>query len=115
MVNNNKKCRDDELAEKTENLKEIIKIKNDQKCEKISADTMFVIEQAWSDSMENTHASAFGYSVLAVTNDEEIARQFCTDGGVVTKKTHGWAAPEGNPIFKYTEALILYKEECKDE
>jgi len=56
--------------------------------------SIYLIEKAWSDSMENEVNAAFGYKPHGYVFNEAEAQQICETSPFCTKETHGWAAPE---------------------
>lgn len=59
---------------------------------------IYLIYEAWTDSMENHPSNAFGYEVVGYTLTEEEAAQFVEAGGEVPK-TFSWVLDK--PASKY--------------
>ena len=60
----------------------------------------YVIEELWTDSLENQPSARIGYEPFAVTFDEKVAKNFCDKGGLCTNK-YSSAIDEYNPMVKY--------------
>jgi hypothetical protein len=69
-------------------------------------DTIFVIEELWTDEMENETARAIGYSAVGFVEDEQLARKLVADAGVAPKKTM-WAMFEDMPRKRYKPLTLL--------
>ena len=69
---------------------------------------IFLIWQAWGDPLENDSSDAFGYQPIGYVDCEEMAKKVC-GFDLVTKEKYGWAAPEGQPIRKFTKLPFVKK------
>ena len=67
----------------------------------------YIILKAWYDSLENDPSAAFGYSPFVATLDSATAEKIARDSPTITKKTHGWASPEGAKLMKIIEVPLL--------
>lgn len=61
---------------------------------------IFVIQKAVVDNWENDARSAYWYEVFSFTETEEEAIDFCSNGGVLTKKDC-WAILKSIPKYRY--------------
>lgn len=61
---------------------------------------VWVIKEAWSDSMENNVSAAFGFEVIGYVDTEAEANEILKKARPVTKEQYGWAAPEGTPNIR---------------
>lgn len=59
----------------------------------------YLIEQLWTDSMENTTDGAVGYSPFGIAPTEEIAKRVVDWGGMVQKQC--WAMSGPMPKLRY--------------
>ena len=65
-----------------------------------SKNIVYLIEELWTDSLENHPSAQKGYKPFAVTFDEKVAKNFCDKGGLCTNK-YSSAIDEYNPMAKY--------------
>jgi len=61
---------------------------------------VYLIEELWTDSLENQPSAQKGYEPLAVTFDEKVAKNFCDKGGLRTDK-YSSAIDKYNPMARY--------------
>ena len=67
--------------------------------------SVFVIEEAWVDSMENDLGKAFGYSPIGFRQTRESAESFCLGGGTIEGC---WVnASKGAPRYRFYELKEL--------
>ena len=69
--------------------------------------TVFLIEELWIDSMENSYSDALGYTPIGVVEDRETAEAMVRDLGDV--EGTGWPISTGvsNPRLRMREVPYL--------
>jgi hypothetical protein len=60
---------------------------------------IYLIEEIWSDSMENDVSAALGYAPVGYVTDEEVAKKIVEDGGLVPVD-YNWVTSSYNRVFK---------------
>lgn len=73
--------------------------------------SVFVIEKIWTDSLENEHASAVGYTAIGYVESEERARSIVLAGRMLTSKDC-WAIsdmiyPAGMNEYRYKKLELI--------
>jgi hypothetical protein len=72
-------------------------------------DTVYLIEKAWADSMENHPLYAFGYKAVGFVATEDEAKAIVGAGGSAPEC---WATPKDALAYRYT-AVPAFKAEAK--
>lgn len=60
---------------------------------------VFLIEQLWTDYLENSVERALGYTPIGIARSEEIAKKLIADAGVVEQQC--WAMHGPMPKLRY--------------
>lgn len=63
--------------------------------------SIFLIERACCDPLENHPHDAFYYEVIGYTESEDDARALAENSPLVTKKDFGWAAKINSRVIRY--------------
>lgn len=68
---------------------------------------IYLIEEIWTDWMENRRSDAVGYKPIGYVQTEEDALAIVASGKMCTKEDC-WACGTGMPQFRYKEIKRLF-------